>query len=88
MNKAHPCLSARAGRMTSNQTSESMKAASSKTTPARLRPRRDIAFSVPFSSIIESLMSSILRSVSFLDLTHSLGTNFFISFQAMSFAIR
>ena len=88
MKRVQPCLSARAGRITSNYTSESMKAASSRTTPARLRPRRAIAFSVPFSSIVESLISSIFRSVSFLDLTHSFGTNFFISFQAMSFAMR
>ena len=88
MKRVQPCLSARAGRITSNHTSESMKAASSRTTPARLRPRRAIAFSVPLSSMVESLMSSIFRSLSFLFFIHSFGTKRFISFQAMSFAMR
>ena len=65
-----------------------MKAASSSTTPARLRPRRVVAFSVPLSSISDPFISSILRSVSFLDCIHSRGISFFISFQAMSFAMR
>ena len=88
MKRVQPCLSARAGRITSNHTSESMKAASSRTTPARLRPRRAIAFSVPLSSIVESLINSIFRSLSFLFLIHSFGMRRFISFQAISFAIR
>ena len=88
MKSAHPCLSARAGRITWNQTSESMKAASSSTTPARLRPRRVMAFSVPLSSISDPLISSIFRSVSFLEAIHWVGISFFISFQAMSFAMR
>ena len=88
MKRVPPCLSARAGRITSNHTSESMKAASSRTTPARLRRRSAIAVSVPLSSMVESLMSSIFRSLSFLFLIHSFGTRRFISFQAMSFAMR
>jgi len=47
-----------------------------------------MAFSVPFSSIVEPFTSSIFRSVSFFDLIHAFGTSFFITFQAMSFAIR
>ncbi len=88
MNSVQPCLSARAGRITSNQTSASMKAASSSTTPARLRPLRAVAFSVPFSSINDPLVSSIFRSDSCLLWIHSGGIRRFISFQAMSFAMR
>ena len=65
-----------------------MKAASSSTTPAKLRPRNAIAFSVPFNSIVLPFTSSIFRSVSFLLLIQAFGTSFFITFQAMSFAIR
>ena len=88
MNNAQPCLSANAGRRTSNQTAESMNAASSRTTPARERPRRAIAFSVPFNSIREPLTSSIFRSDSFLLRTQGWGTRDLRVFQAMSFAIR
>jgi len=88
MKSAQPCLSAKAGRITSNQTSDSIKAASSRTTPAKERPRRAIAFSVPFSSIVESFTRSRRRSVSFLERMYSFGIVFFSVFQAISFAIR
>ena len=66
MKSAHPCLSANAGRITWNHTSESIKAAASKTTPAKLRPLSVVAFSVPFNSISEPFISSIFKSVSYL----------------------